>query len=185
MRDFSVYGLNLPKPNVRFLMFLSCVLSFVPGMYKESIAAVSLNFTLLFAAIASLVTANLVQAHTLVLKYTRIVDMFKTFQALHDKDDDNEVQSYRKLSMMLINCYQISFAFALASLVVMKFFGYSTCKLILPAMYDFLPDDFGILLAIHIPHVAFAMMLHITFELVHVVCLIRAEANLKLLGAKL
>lgn len=188
MLGFYACGLTHKIPNFKFFIYVFSALSFLLGMFKDSISAAmkgDLNFTLLFAAIFSLLMANTVQCYILFKKNSRIVDMMKTMQALHEREDDNEVEAYRNLGITLINLYKIFFGFAFFFLTTMRLFGISACQFILPVIYDVFADDFGILLSIHIPHVAYAMVLFITIEMVHVICMIRVEANLKILGEKL
>ena len=127
------------------------------------------------------------QCFVVVFRKSKITDVIKKLQGIHDHQDDFSMQTYRNLSGKLLRFHKILMALAALCLTIMTYSGFHNFKLILPAVYDFLADDQFYQLFLFINAVFFFLQSYLYFatEWLHVLCMIRIEANFKLLCEKI
>lgn len=182
---------NSRKSFITSLIGLTLV--FVPylcGCVKDSMVVFyegNVNGSLINSVLISMVVSFCTQMVTFVANQTKIVELAKVLQKLHDNADNEEMEHYKKNLLQLQNIVKTAFKVLVTFLMLLKVFGLSFAKLILPALYDIFATGNlnGILLIINVIHVWDLAFSYAACEVLHIVFMVRIEANLKFLANKL
>lgn len=194
MNIFYVCGLYRPVASSAnfaksFIIFVLLMVTMLSGVFKDLIMTWicgDIYGTLLFATTCSLIFAVTIQSSNVVLKGGKITVMIKNLQSLHEGNEES-MKVYQDLCSNLVKYYMIMSPLSIAMLALSKMFGFDFFKLIIPAIYDELAvgSFYNIFLFVSFVHILICSPLFMACELLHVLCMIRIEGNMKILGTKL
>lgn len=190
-----LFGFYQPKPSKGrmvygvFMLFFILV-SVVLGSIKDGILSHregNLGKTVMNVAIAIYSSTFAIQGFKIAFCSSRLTNMVKEFHSMHEWTDEDSLQFYRKRCLWLLKFYSVLTITCMTVLVVAKLFGFNTFTLFIPAIYDSLavgPFYYFFLCVNFIQGYCFAIAA-VSFDLLHIFCVVRAEANLKFLNNSL
>lgn len=163
-------------------MVLGCIKDFICCILEDNM------FDALFRAdLFSMSFTYSIQVLTFIKNQSRIIELIKTLQKLHDPADQQEIEVFKNRLLRVFNAYKRYLQCNVVILIIMRTLGFSYAKLIYPAIMDIFAE--GKLMA---PMLCFVYILifflfhsFLAVEFLHIVCMVRIEANIKNLGAKL
>lgn len=147
------------------------------NMNKALICAISLSF----------VISLKIQIISFVSRQKEIIGMIRGLHLMHDPDNEDSMKVYRRKCSKLVKLHQIIMGWIEITLIIFKLFGFDFFILAIPAIYDELAREyfFNFLMILNILQFTGILMLYNAGDLLHVLCMIRAEANLEFLNKKL
>ena len=127
------------------------------------------------------------QILTVFLKQSKITDLIKKLQSMHDRADEESMRVYRNLILKLMRYYKIIIAVSGWNLIILKYLGFDNFKLILPTLYDFLAIGSFYHLFLFVNAIHYFLMVSVFFatEWLHVLIMVRIEANFAFLCKKI
>lgn len=158
---------------------LGCVKDFVTQQREGNIPK-AINNLFLFAFAISLQ----IQVLNVMIKSSKITELIRNLQALREDDEDHDLSNK---GMQLIKIYKFFMLASLGFAALFKLGGYNSFHLLIPAVYDVLAHGvlFYFFLSINFVHAILLNHLYVTSDLLHIFCMMRIEANLKVLNIKL
>lgn len=195
LQIFYFFGIYRPSPGKERIvygcvMFVWLPLNFALGTIKVvciayhemNMANIALN-----VFIISYGLTMIIQVLTFALKSSKMIEMIKALQTLHDRDDEEKMEVLRKKCIVLFKCYMYFLAFGSTSMMFLYFNGCHRFKLIFPAFYDIWANGYAYypFVVISVVSTVFLTCLCSACELIHIMCMVRADANLKFLNVML
>lgn len=194
LQIFYIYGFHQQVPStersyrgsVVLLFGVTYFLGFVKDL-SVSLSESNLQRIMTNVPYTAIVFNFVTQAITFLVKQREIVEMVKGFQSMHEPKNDPYLNYYRTKCCQLLK-YYIAYL-KLTGVVVLCFnvCGYKMFKLLVPALYDDFADGnlFYPLLILNTVHVCGLLPLIVSCDLLDIVCIVRAGANLQLLSDNL
>lgn len=195
LQIFYFFGFYRSRPStprtiygVMSLVFVT--VTYLIGYVKDGLMALSednmRNF-MTSVPYTVIVSALVVQTITLMAKEKTILTMIKNFHLMHSREDDGFLEGYRKPCVRLVKVYLFFMELAVSMVLFLHFCGYTLYKLVSPTLLDdFVETKLYIPLLIINGLQAYAVVTCMaTSDLLHVLCMVRAGANLDLLSSKL
>lgn len=147
------------------------------NMNKALICAISLSFAMSLK----------IQIISFVSRQKEIIGMIRGFHLMHEQDNEDSMKIYRQKCSKLVKLHKIIMGSIEITLIIFKLFGFDFFILAIPAIYDELAREyyFNFLLILNILQFTGILMLYNAGDLLHILCMIRAEANLEFLNKKL
>lgn len=195
LQFYYCLGFYQPAPTKKrivfgILMFIFGPLSYTLGAVKdawiayheEDVTKIVLNVFCMGFGITMIT-----QIVTFVCKRKRIIDMMGQLQSLHEHEDDEAMEVYRRKCKFSVKFYLFYVNFCIVILIVLYCFGYNQYKLISPAVYDVWANGYATYFLLFINTIS-SVVLTFVFtagELIHLLCMVRVDANLKFLSEKL
>ena len=189
---FGLYKWNHSRKSYVHTFFLQffVVFCYGSGISKDLFIAFRRGDVSKFIITVPLLTVFIgfsTQLLIVVSQKSKITVLIKKLQAIHDLEDNFSMQVYRILSGKLLRFHKILMSTVALCLTIMTYAGFHYFKLILPALYDLLAFDHFYQLFLFINTVCLLLLAIIFFaaEWLHVLCMIRIEANFKFLSEKI
>ena len=121
-------------------------------------------------------------------KQETIVELVKDIQKLHPREYDLKIdRNYRKTATRVIKAFMAcTFGFELVACVLLCF-GITFSTLMYPMILDVVAKGklYGLLAILNVPHLVLGTICSASGEFLHILCVFRLEANLKILAEKL
>lgn len=189
---FGFYQSTPSKKRVLYGIFMFIVLvltctfgplNYVLKAYNTGDISSALTSGLCFSYMVSFAT----QIATFAFNQDSVIAMIKKFHLLHESEDEHVIQDYRKKCLFMMGCYQLLLKLAGSMWIIFKFFGLNPYNLFIPAIYDKLAYGYFyyFLFPLNLVHLACLIPLYTACDFLHIICIVRAEANLKILSEKL
>lgn len=193
MKFFFFFGFYRPiRLNKLFAScaFIIMIVTYTLGSLKDVVKLSQIKdlpktiisiFTFVFGL--SLTVLNL----TVMAKHGKITRMIKALQMLHEKDDESFIDNCRRNCFLMLRIYKACLTVTVCFAVLFKFAGYHSYFLVIPVLYDEFAhgDLYYFLLIVSFLQTVGLLFLFVSSDLIHVFCMLRLEANLKLLNWKL
>lgn len=195
LQIFYVYGFHQPVPSLKRTIFGLIVLLFGAityflGFLKDLLTSLhenDLRRIMVNVPYTTLVFTFVTQAITILMRESQIVQMFNGFQSMHEREDNSLLNNYRRKCCQLVKFYIAYLEVTGAFVLCLNLCGYRTFKLLVPSLYDDFAEGHLLypLLFLNTVHAFSLLPLIVCCDLIHIVCIVRAGANLKLLSNKL
>lgn len=116
----------------------------------------------------------------------QIVELVKKLQNLHEFEDENVMKTYRERCTKIAKFHRLFLASTCPGTILLKFLGLPF-KLFIPALYGELAEGncLYFLMALNAAHHFCLVLLYAACDLLHILCMVRVEANLKILNDKI
>lgn len=190
LQRFYWFGLYQPTPSRQragFGVFMSVFISTCClGALKSFLTSFGdgLGPSVLFNALTfSNTLCTQVKIMLFLLNQKEIVQLFGDFQSMHERDNDEILSIYRLMYFRLVKCYKNLIAALIVYMIMLKIIGVHYFVLFIPVLYDVLATRFAyaIFFMISIAHSCSLSMIHLNCDCLHVICMLRVEAHLKVL----
>lgn len=197
LQIFYIFGFYQPNPSklrkaYGLFMFFFVLQTHVMGNLKDIYIALgfesnNMNKALICAISLSFATSLKTQIMSFVGNQKEIISTIREFHLMHEQDDEDSMKIYRRKSSQLVKFHQIIMGSIEITLFIFKLFGFDFFILVFPAMYDELARKcfYNFLLILNMIQFTGILMLYNAGDLLHILCMIRVEANLEFLNKKL
>lgn len=197
LQVFYIFGFYQPKASkgrVRYgaFMFSFVVMSHILGNLKDIFISLSgsggnLNKALICVLSVTFAISLKVQILSFAKHQAKVIEMIRELHFMHDSDDDSSMQVYRTLCSQLVKFHKYIMLSIEVTLITFKLLGYDFFILAIPALYDELARGsfYYLFLILNLVNFTGILMLYNACDLLHILCMIRAEANLDFLGDKI
>jgi hypothetical protein len=124
---------------------------------------------------------------TLVLSFVSnqkgFIDMIRELNGMHEYDHEEAVDALRKKNLIMVKIYRTYMIVAGSAVIALRFVGLKAFRLFMPSIYDLLATGIfnEILLTLNATHVYIAVLVIIACDLLPILCIVRAEYNVKFL----
>lgn len=172
------------------VMFVFLILSILLGNIKDFIEDFrdeKMSAALIIVVILAHMSSMNVQMITIVLKKSSVHDLIKQLHNMHEFEDEEAIAAVRLSSLRMIKTYKLFLLTGASVLSGLRMAGLGSFKLVLPTLYDVLADGFlfSLLMLVNIIHLWLYALLFLPADLLHILGMIRVEANTKFLCEKL
>lgn len=199
LQIFYIFGFYQPKPSkgrsaYGALMFSFIMLSHIFGNFKDIFISLTgveqernLNKALICAISLTFAIPLKVQIISFARHPTQVIEMIRNLNFMHSREYEDSMNFYRKLCLRLVKFHKYIMASIEFTLITFKLIGFDFFILAIPALYDELAcgSFYNLFLFLNVINFTGILMLYNGCDLLHVLCMIRAEANLDFLGKKL
>lgn len=193
MKYYYFFGFFNPiekKKIFAALAFILVVVTYLIGSFKDIVmrkAEGDIPKTIISVFTLAFALSLTVQVLTVMLRFGRITSTIKALQLLHEDTDEDFINVYRRKCFRLLRIYGGSLAATVLCAIPVKCIGYNVYFLLIPAAYDVLAhgDLFYFFMIISFIHTVGLVLLFAASDLLHIFCMVRVEANLKLLNDKI
>lgn len=189
------FGFYRPVPSTKRAIYgvVSFVLSFISyllGLWKdviESILEGDKQSIIICVAYFALGQSIVVQMVTFLTKKSQILSMITEVHSIHKGEKDEPIVTYRNKSSKVVKFYKIYLTIVVTVVAVICLCGFKIFKLAMPALYDLFAEGslYYPLLATNFIHLYLIVFCLIVSDMLHILFMIRAGANLKILSEKL
>lgn len=169
-------------------IFIFVVLTYGAGVFGEVVKAFNkgnLGGALISVIFFTETTSFSVQILTFAFKQSQVITMMKSLQSMHRKNDEKTMEICRKKCLTFVRVFKYFMLFSEFVLTILKLSGFELFVLVVPVTYESLAKGaimYPLLLIINVIHFAGLAIAFGVSELIHVLCMIRAEANLDFLA---
>lgn len=195
LQTFYLFGFYQPTGSTKGLiygvvMFLALVLTCIFGSLEYAVKACyagDVVLSLTSGLVISYMVSLGIQIASFGFNQNRVIGMIKEFHLMHEAEDEKVIQTFQKKCSVMTKGYNVLLQVTGLSYVVFKFFGVNPYKLFIPVIYDDLENGFlyYILSCANLVQLACLTTLFAACDLFHIICIVRAEANLTILFRKL
>lgn len=194
LQIFYFFGFYQPTPSKKrviygALTFTILVLTTILGPINNAVKAYYVGDMALVLAsclLISYMVSYAIQIALFSFNQKHIIGIIKEFHLMHEADGEKVIQKLGTKCMVMTKCYNLFLYVAGLSYVVFKFFGLNPYKLIIPAIYDEVAVGYFyyVLSCVNVAHIVCLMPILTACDLLHIICIVRIEAHLKLLCRK-
>lgn len=171
-------------------MFTFTLICYFFGALKDVVLSYyNNNISMMITSAVSLplALAMINQVLKFIANRAKIIELMTDLQAIHEDKDKNFIQKYRKTSLLLIKAYHCFLTIGSLAIIIARLCGIRTFKLFIPTIFDGLANGsfYNTMLFMNLIQTLLLGEVFLTCDLFHILCMIKIEANLKLLNAKL
>jgi 7tm Odorant receptor len=185
---FGFYQPSPTKTRIAYgvVMFVFLFMTYVMGALNETATTWqegNLNQALInvmgFCFAASLATLVL----SFVQNQKGFIDMIRELNGMHEYDHEESVDVLRKKNVIMVKIYKTFMIVMASALIGLHFIGLKAFRLFMPSIYDLLATGlfYEILLTVNSTHLYVAALVTVACDLLPILCIIRAEYNVKFL----
>lgn len=116
------------------------------------------------------------------------IKLIKDIQKLHGPADEDQMNKYRKVMYLMIKIFtRTIYVFVVTMLPTLEIFGLTVAKLAFPVIYDIFAIGklYWVFAVINFVHLWFLTFTFVASEFLHILFIVRIEANLKFLATRL
>lgn len=195
LQCFYLCGFFRPDPSMQRNVYGLTIIIFGPmsyifGALREAATSFSMKEiqrSLICISYAVFQISTLTQVLTFVAKEKSIIESFKSFQSMHGRRNSDFIAVYCKKMYKLTKFYTIYLAAIMTLIIILFFLDFKVFKFIIPTFYDDYAEGnlYFPLLGINIISIYMTVITMSSTDLIHVICMVRAGANLEALNDQL
>jgi hypothetical protein len=185
---FGFYQTSPTKKRIAYgvLMFVFLFVTYLMGALNSAVTLWQegdLNQALINVMAFCLVAALSTLVLSLVSNQKGFIDMIRELNGMHEYDHEEEVDALRKQNLKLVKIYRAFVTVLTVAAIGLHFIGLKLFRLIMPSIYDLLATGLfnEILLAVNSTHAYLLVLVTVACDLLPILCIIRAEFNVKFL----
>lgn len=188
----GLYRMDSSKKSyaINFIGFMLVVLNYQTGCLRDFIVLFldgKYFDGLLSGVLMVMTTVGALQILMFMKRQTITVELIKNLQKLHDPADKIELQVHTNRIFRILKGYFKYLVLSAVALIILRSFGFSCSKLLYPMIFNTFAEGnlYVPLLILNYIHIFPLYSAFLACEFLHILCMVRIEANLRVLGTKL
>ena len=158
---------------------LGCIKDTLYYFFEGDVVYVLINGALTTAIFSFAVTVR-----NFINHQSKIVDLVFELQKLHGSRFNEMMEAYKGFSLKIIKLFEVCCVSAVITMPTAMFFGMSFSTLFYPLIFDVLAFGklYGLTAVLSIVHIMGLAASYTASDFLHIVCMVRIEANCKILS---
>lgn len=195
LQIFFFFGYYQPKHTKKRIIygvttFIVIVMTFVVGCFKDATIRLREHHmsTAMMATVLGFFALSLpIQILSVALNHENIMKMIKGFHTMHEFGEEEQMKEFKQRCRKILRFYRGLTSFDSISLSILSFFKFGIVILAMPVAYDVLVTErlFYIFVLVSSVHLYLLSFIFVASDLLHIFCMVRAQANMSILSRKL